>query len=265
MSEPTVAAYVRPEQPAAVYLEFKNEEALNAFTIDMWRSLIKHLREARKDDSKRVVVLRGAGSKAFSSGLAMQMLDNLKCDEDYALIHTLGMEVRECIFNMGKPVIAAVNGYCIGGGFEIALCCDLVYASEDAKFALPELNIGLIPGCGGAVHLPEKIPVNRAFEMILFGERMSADEAKSYGFVNRIFPKESFFPEVDKLVDIIAAKAPLAVRGLKEIMSHSNLTGDRSAAILAERRLSIDLMNSKDFKNAVKAFREKRTPEFKGE
>ena len=176
-----------------------------------------------------------------------------------------GMEVRECIFNMGKPVIAAVNGYCIGGGFEIALCCDLVYASEDAKFALPELNIGLIPGCGGAVHLPEKIPVNRAFEMILFGERMSADEAKSYGFVNRIFPKESFFPEVDKLVDIIAAKAPLAVRGLKEIMSHSNLTGDEICRDPAERRLSIDLMNSKDFKNAVKAFREKRTPEFKGE
>lgn len=265
MSEPTVAAHVRPEQPAALYLEFQNEEALNAFTIDMWRSLIKHLREARKDNSKRVVVLRGAGSKAFSAGLAMQMLDTLKCDEDYALMHTLGMEIRECIFNMGKPVIAAVNGYCIGGGFEIALCCDLVYASDDAKFGLPELNIGLIPGCGGAIHLPKKLPVNRAFEMILFSERMSAEEAKGHGIVNRIFSKEAFVPEVDKLVDKIAAKAPLAIRGLKEIMSHSNLAGDESAALLAERRLSIDLMNSCDFKNAVKAFREKRTPEFKGE
>lgn len=265
MSEPTVAALVRPEQPAALYLEFQNEKAMNAFTIDMWRTLIKHLREARRDDSKRVVVLRGAGNRAFSSGLAMEMLDNLKCDEDYALMHTLGMEIRECIFNMGKPVVAAVNGYCIGGGFEIALCCDLVYASDDAKFGLPELNIGLIPGCGGAIHLPEKLPVNRAFEMMLFGERMSAEEARSFGFVNRIFPKDSFAEEVDKLVDKIAEKAPLAVRGLKEIMSHSNLAGDESAALLAERRLSIDLMNSRDFKNAVKAFREKRKPEFKGE
>ena len=143
----------------------------------MWL-LIKHLREATRTTASALLCSGAQGAKRL--GLAMQMLDNLKCDEDYAFIHTLGMEVRECIFNMGKPVIAAVNGYCIGGGFEIALCCDLVYASEDAKFALPELNIGLIPGCGGAVHLPEKIPVNRAFEMILFGERMSADEAKSW-------------------------------------------------------------------------------------
>lgn len=264
MTEPGVAAIIRPDQPAALYIEFQNETAMNAFTVDMWRALIKLLREARKDDSKRVVVLRGAGSKAFSAGLAMQMLDNLNCDEDYALMHTLGMEIRECIFNMGKPVVAAVNGFCMGGGFEITLCCDLVYASEDAKFGLPELNIGLVPGCGGAIHLPKKIPENRAFEMILFGERITAEEAKSLGLVNRIFPKDTFYEEVDKLVDKIAAKAPLAVNGLKELMSHSTLAGDESAALLAERRLSIDLMNSEDFKNAVKAFREKRVPEFKG-
>ena len=204
------------------------------------------------------------GERAFSAGLAMEMLDTLKGDEDAALIYTLGFEVREAIYALGKPIIAAVKGNCVGGGFEIALCCDLIYAAEGSKFMLPEMNIGLVPGCGGAIHLAEKVPVNRAFEMILFSEKMTADEAKNLGLVNDIFPKETFDEALAAVVDKILSKPPIAVRALKELMTHANLSVNETTALQVERRLAVDLMRTQDFKEAVSAFREKRTPRFTG-
>lgn len=256
---------IRPENlPGALILEFDNQSSLNAFTIKMWQQLVSALRSARRDDSVRVVVLRGAGDKAFSSGLSMEDLNTLKCDDDYAIFYSLGVEIRECIFTMGKPVISAVKGFCVGGGLEITLCCDLVYAAEGSKFALPEIGIGLVPGCGGAIHLPEKIPVNRAMEMILFSEKITAEEAKSWGLVNRIFPVETFDEELEKIIAKLLSKPALAIKGLKELMAHTSVAGDESAALKVERKLSIDLMNTYDFKEAITAFQEKRKPEFKG-
>lgn len=263
MSEPSLNIRRFPDRPGALVIEFNNPP-MNQFTTDTWSQLVIALREARFDDSARLVVLTGAGERAFSAGLAMEMLDNLKCDADAALIYTLGLEVREAIYALGKPIIAAVRGNCIGGGFEIALCCDLIYAAEGSKFMLPEMNIGLVPGCGGAIHLPEKIPVNRAFEMILFSEKMTADEAKSLGLVNRIFPKDEFDVSLGVVIDKILSKPPVAVKALKELMAHSNLSINEAAALKAERRMAVDLMKTDDFKEAVSAFREKRTPTFKG-
>jgi enoyl-CoA hydratase/carnithine racemase len=263
MSEPKLHLVQDQNQPGALYIEFDNPP-MNQFTTDLWRQLVAALRDARHDDSVRVVVLRGAGERAFSAGLAMEMLDNLKGDEDAALIYTLGLEVREAIYALGKPVIAAVKGNCVGGGFEIALCCDLIYAAEGAKFMLPELNIGLVPGCGGAIHLAEKIPFNRAFEMILFSDKLTAAEAKSLGLVNQVFTAEEFDASLKTVVDRILSKPPVAVRALKELMQHAYLSVNEAPALAAERRLAVDLMRTQDFKEAVAAFREKRTPSFQG-
>ncbi len=263
MTQPKLNLKRNPMQPGALTIEFDNPP-MNQFTTGLWSELVSALRDARHDESVHVVILTGAGERAFSAGLAMEMLDTLKGDEDAALIYTLGFEVREAIYALGKPIIAAVKGNCVGGGFEIALCCDLIYAAEGSKFMLPEMNIGLVPGCGGAIHLAEKVPVNRAFEMILFSEKMTADEAKNLGLVNDIFPKETFDEALAAVVDKILSKPPIAVRALKELMTHANLSVNETTALQIERRLAVDLMRTQDFKEAVSAFREKRTPRFTG-
>ena len=265
MPEPTVNVTKPADQPGALYIEFDNQPAMNAFTPDMWRKLIGALRDARRDDSVHAVILTGAGDRAFSSGLSMDELNKMTCDDDYAVFYNLGLEVRESIFALGKPIIAAVRGNCVGGGFEIALCCDLIYAAEGSKFMLPEINIGLVPGCGGAINLAAKMPMNRAMEMILFSERITAEEAMRWGVVNKVFPAESFDADLRKCVDKLISKPPLAVAGLKQLLSHTSTTADERESLKVERRLSIDLMNTHDFKEAVTAFREKRPPVFKGE
>jgi len=264
MSEPTINV-TRPDGlPGALYIEFDNQPAMNAFTPDIWRKLVSALREARKDDSVKVVVLRGAGERAFSSGLSMDELNKMTGDDDYAVFYTLGLEVREALYALGKPAIAAVKGLCVGGGFEIALCCDLIYAAAGSKFMLPEVNIGLVPGAGGAIHLAQKMPINRAFEMVLFSERISCDEAMRWGIVNKIFPLETFEQDVEDIVKKILSKPPIAVRALKELLTHTSVSADSAAALAVERRLSVDLMSTHDFQEAVTAFREKRPPVFIG-
>jgi len=263
MSETKLHVRRPHDQPGAMYIEFENPP-MNQFTTELWSSLAVELRRARQDDSVRVVILSGSGERAFSAGLSMDMLDKLTSDEDSASIYSLGFEIREAIYALGKPIIAAVKGNCVGGGLEIALCCDLIYSTEDAKFMLPEINIGLVPGCGGAIHLAQKIPFNRAFEMILFGDRLTAEEALQLGLVNKVFAKDEFDASLKAIVNKILSKPPIAVRALKELMAHANVSVNEMAALQIERRLAVDLMKTRDFKEAVTAFREKRAPTFIG-
>ncbi len=263
MSEPKLNVKRLQDQSGALYIEFENPP-MNQFTTELWSSLAAELRNARTDDSVRVVILSGSGERAFSAGLSMDMLNDLKSDEDSALIYSLGFEIREAIYALGKPIIAAVKGNCVGGGLEIALCCDLIYAAEGAKFMLPEMNIGLVPGCGGAIHLAQKIPFNRAFEMILFGDRLTAEEAQQLGLVNKVFAKDEFDAALKAIVDKILSKPPIAVRALKELMAHANVSVNETTALQIERRLAVDLMKTQDFMEAVAAFREKRPPNFIG-
>jgi len=263
MSDAKLRVCRPPELPGALYLIFDNPP-MNQFTTDLWREFINRLLEARMDDSVGVVVLTGAGERAFSAGLSMDMLDTLKGDEDAALIYSLGYELREALFALNKPVIAAVRGNCVGGGLEVALCCDMIVAAEGSKFMLPEMNIGLVPGCGGAIHLMRRIAPNRAFEMLLFSQKITAEEALSMGLINRVYPKETFGDEVRKLCEEILRRPPVAVRALKELTAHVRFGENNAAALAVERRLAVDLMRTEDFKEAVRAFKEKRTPVFRG-
>lgn len=175
-----------------------------------------------------------------------------------------GVKMRDTILNMKKPTIAAVAGWCIGGGFEIALSCDLIYASEDARFGMTEVDVGLVPGWGGAIRLPRRTNLIRAKEMLLLGTRLSAQEAAQQGVINRVFPKQDLFAEVNKIMDTIVRKPPLAVQGIKEIISLGALDTGFEEAREIEHRLSIKLMGSHDFREAVDAFQHKRTPKFEG-
>jgi len=146
----------------------------------------------------------------------------------------------------------------------VALCCDMIVAAEGSKFMLPEMNIGLVPGCGGAIHLMRRIAPNRAFEMLLFSQKITAEEALSMGLINRVYPKETFGDEVRKLCEEILRRPPVAVRALKELTAHVRFGENNAAALAVERRLAVDLMRTEDFKEAVRAFKEKRTPVFRG-
>lgn len=264
MSEGKIIVRRREDRPEVLYIIFSNPRALNALTEEMQIDLIRQLELVRDDKSVRCVVLRGEGNKAFSSGGAMQSLETLTDEEACAAMYQRGCDIRDVIESYDKPIIAAVSGYCVGGGFEIAMCCDMIYASDDARFSLPESKLGLVPGWGGAIRLPRKLTVNRAKEMILLGEQMDAQEAYLFGIVNKVFPKAHIFEDVDAIVDRLLAVAPLAIRGVKAIVSHAIVDGNISVAHEVEKKLSIFLMGTEDFKEAVHAFEEKRSPEFQG-
>ncbi len=165
---------------------------------------------------------------------------------------------------MEKPVIAAVNGICFAGGLELVLCCDIVYASANASFGLLEINLGLLPGWGGTVRLPRKIPVNRAKEMIMCGEIIPADEAKQLGIVNKVFPQESLYDEVTKLTDNLMAKPPLAIRAAKNVVNNSITCDSIDAALAIERGSIMWLSPSEDLQEGLRAFSERRPGVFKG-
>ena len=262
---PEIRTELRADKPGLLTIYIDNRKALNALTTQMQIDLIDVLKQAKDDKSVRVVVIRGAGHKAFSAGGAMESLDSLVNDEEAAAaMYQRGCDIRDTIESMDKPVIAAVSGYCIGGGFEIAMCCDMIYASDDARFGLPESNLGLVPGWGGAIRLPRKVTVNKAKEMILLGEQMPAEEAYRLCIVNKIFPKEDLFEAVDRVVDRLLERAPLAIRGIKAIVSHAVVDGNIEAAHQVEKNLSVYLMSTEDFREAIDAFEEKRKPHFQG-
>lgn len=261
---PEIRSELRPDKPGVLTIFIDNQKALNALTTQMQIDLIEALRRAKEDKSVRVVLIRGAGRKAFSSGGAMECLDALEDESGAAAMYQRGCDIRDIIESMDKPVIAAVSGYCIGGGFEIAMCCDMIYASDDARFGLPESNLGLVPGWGGAIRLPRKVTVNKAKEMILLGEQMPAEEAYRLCIVNKIFPKEDLFEAVDRIIDRLLERAPLAIRGIKAIVSHAVVDGNIETAHEVEKNLSVYLMSTHDFHEAVAAFREKRKPDFQG-
>lgn len=194
----------------------------------------------------------------------MDSLSEIQTPEDGEAMYRRGVKLRDTILNMKKPTIAAVSGWCIGGGFEIALSCDLIYASDDARFGMTEVDIGLVPGWGGAIRLPRRTNLIRAKEMLLLGTRLRADEAMRQGIINRVFPKDELFDEVDKIMDVVVRKPPLAVQGIKEIISLGALDTGFEDAREIEHRLSIRLMGSHDFREAVDAFRNKREPHFIG-
>ena len=248
-----------------LWIIFNNQKMMNALNDPLQRELLEVLEKVKYDNSIRCIVLTGSGEKSFSAGGDMNYFLTLNNVTTYDFMHERGNRIQHAITYMEKPVIAAVNGYCFAGGMEIALCCDFIYASKNAKFGLTEIDIGILPGWGGTVRLPRKISVNRAKEMIYRGERISADEAYRLGLVNKVFDTISdLYKGIEECVNVMMSKPPLSLRMAKNIINNSITCDSIEAALAIEREAVLWLFASEDMKEGVNAFLEKRKPVFKG-
>ena len=218
--------------------------------------------QIENDDALRVLVITGAGDKAFVAGADIKEL----VDRDARLGRRVSRERQEIfsrIENLHVPVIAAVNGYALGGGLELALACSIRICSEKAQFGAPEVKLGIIPGDGGTQRLPRLIGLGRAMEMIITGDFIGAQEAYRIGLVNKVFPPDKLNEEATGLARKIASRPPLAVRYAKEAVNRSQ-EGDSASGFALESYLHALSCTTEDKKEGVSAFLEKRKGKFKG-
>jgi enoyl-CoA hydratase len=232
--------------------------ALNAATIDELHGCFRSLRE---DDDVRVVVVTGAGEKAFVAGADIGELADLtpaRAERFAARGHALMWTIE----NLGKPVIAAVNGYALGGGCELALACTLRYAAETARLGLPETGLGLIPGYGGTQRLARLIGTGRALELILTGQPVTAAEALASGLVNRVFPPHDLLSGTQEVARALAAKSQVTLRlALKAVTEGTNMSLDAGCRL--EAALFGVAGATADAREGCAAFLEKREPQFR--
>jgi enoyl-CoA hydratase/carnithine racemase len=215
----------------------------------------------RDDDELLVGIITGTGDKAFSAGVDIKdYLPFVKRTTDKPWKRPAGI-MRE--LDIWKPLIAACNGLTYGGGLELALACDMMIASENATFALPEVTVGLCPGGGGTQRLPRVIPRRIAAEMLFTGKPIDAQEAYRIGLVNKVVPRDKLMTEAKKLAETICQAAPLAVRTAKEAMMRG-LDMSLAEGLRLEDDFQRYIMSTKDFEEGITAFREKRKPKFKG-
>lgn len=245
--------------PVAV-LSINRPKALNALNEDTLKDLDQAIDLAAADDEVKVIIITGAGN-AFVAGADIVAMQSKTAVEGKAF-GALGQGVFLKIERLPKPVIAAVNGFALGGGCELALACDIRIASEKAKFGQPEVGLGIVPGFAGTQRLPRLVGTGLAKEMIFTGDMIDANKALSIGLVNRVVPADELMAEAMKLAQKIASKAPLAVRFAKQAINEG-MQVDLERGQLIERDLLALGFSTEDQKEGMKAFIEKRKPEFK--
>ncbi|HEU19325.1 MAG TPA: crotonase [Deltaproteobacteria bacterium] len=206
-------------------------DALNALNRDVNVKLVQLLDDAEKDEQAKVIVLTGSGTKAFVAGGDINEMANLDAigARNYAL---QAKRAVDALYTCSKPVIAAINGLCLGGGLEYAMACDFRVASENAKFGQPEINIGIMPGSGGTQRLPRYIGMGKAKELIFTGAMVTASEALSLGLVNHVFSKESFMEEIMSIATTIAGKSAVALSLIKTAMDRGAQVDIESGSLL---------------------------------
>lgn len=235
-------------------------ERLNALSSELLVELDAAFAALGKDETVRAVIFTGSGERAFIAGADIREMVNKSRDEALAFAR-LGHSVANRIEQLPQPVIAAVNGFALGGGCELALACDIRHCSENAVFAQPEVQLGIPPGWGGSQRLVRAVGPGYAAEMIFTGKRIDATEALRTGLVNAVHPQASLMDEVGKLAASIAACGPGAVRASKRLMALTRGTG--AAGALAEEACTFaDQFSLDEQKEGMTAFLEKRTPTF---
>ena len=244
------------------WISLNRPKKLNSIVPDMLDMMSKALDDAEADKTVRCVVITGVGDRAFSAGADVSFLSRLSSSEAETVISRKGHKTFMKILSLSKPVVAAVNGYALGGGCELAAACDFRIASEKAQFGQPEINLGLIPGWGGTQLLPSLIGPVRAKEMTMTGKMLSAEEALRAGLVNKVVAPDRFEDEVKTFVAALVNGPPLALAEAKRLV---NMSIDLDEGLNAEAKAFGNLFSTSDLKEGFAAFKEKRKPTFKGE
>lgn len=243
-------------------LTINRPDKLNALSNELTEELKQFLNDAERDAGLRVLVITGAGEKAFVAGADINELvvrDGIMGRD----VSRFRQDLFARIENLPIPVIAAVNGYALGGGLELALACNIRIASEKAQFGAPEVKLGIIPGDGGTQRLPRLIGLGRAMELVLTGDFIDATEAYRIGLVNRVVPPEELMEDVMGLAKKIASRPPLAIKYAKEAVNRSQ-EGDTASGYALESFLHALACTTEDKAEGVAAFLEKRKGDFKG-
>jgi enoyl-CoA hydratase len=238
------------------------QEALNALDLPTLTELRDRLRELAEDADVRVVVLTGAGEKAFVAGADIKYMSGLGVEEAKAW-GQLGHEAARLLETMPKPTIAAVNGFALGGGCELALACDVRYAARSAQLGQPEINLGIIPGWGGSQRLARTSTLGFAKELIFTGRLVDAEEAERRGLVDAVFEPGELLAKTLETARLLASKSPGALAAAKEVVNRA-LQGDHAANLEAEADRFGELFATEDAKEGMTAFVEKREPRFVG-
>ncbi|MEQ1875850.1 MAG: enoyl-CoA hydratase-related protein [Bdellovibrionia bacterium] len=244
-------------------LTISRPQALNALNRQVLLGFDAFVEEMWDDSSLRVLILTGHGEKAFVAGADIKELASLDT-QGARSFSELGHNLLRSFEEWRVPVIAAVNGFALGGGCELAMACDFILASENASFGLPEVGLGLIPGFGGTKRLAQFVGMARAAEMMFSGARYTSSQAAEYGLVNRVVPLAQLMPAAIELAGQIAQKAPIAVGAAKRSLRQGYPLALKEA-LEFEKETFGDLFKTKDHKEGLMAFIEKRTPSFKGE
>jgi enoyl-CoA hydratase/carnithine racemase len=244
------------------YVTLNRPKVLNALNRGAWDDLRTAFEHAREDATVLGVILTGAGDKAFIAGEDISELTRATALEAEKSSRS-GQAVLDLIENLGKPVIAAVNGFALGGGCETAMACTIRVAAEHAKFGQPEVKLGIPPGAGGTQRLPRLVGKGRALQLILSGEMISAQEAYRIGLVNEVVPPASLIARCEAILTQILANAPVAVRFALEAVNKGMETS-LSAGLLLEASLFAICAATEDKKEGTAAFLEKRTARFQG-
>ena len=244
-------------------LKFNRPQALNAINPEVLAEVNTALDEILADRNIKVLVFTGEGDRAFVAGADIKHMVNLTPLQAREF-GRVGQDLLFRIEQLPIPVIACVNGFALGGGCEIAMACDFIYASEKAKFGQPEINLGVIPGFGGTQRLARLVGSNMAKEICMTGGMIKAEEAKNIGLVNKVFPAEILWEETMKTASLIASKGRVALKGIKDCIDRGADMDLINGCRMEADAFSI-IFTSPDQKEGMSAFLEKRAPEFKGE
>jgi enoyl-CoA hydratase/carnithine racemase len=257
----TLANVLYEKRGDIAYVTVNRPKVLNALNTPTWKDLRTAFEEAREDVAVRGAILTGAG-KAFMAGADISELAHVTAFEAEQSSR-FGQEVLDLIENLGKPVVAAINGFALGGGCETAMACTIRIAVESAKFGQPEVKLGLLPGGGGTQRLPRLVGKGRALQLILSGEMISSQEAYRIGLVNEIVPAANLIERAEAILKQIAANAPIAVKFALEA-ANKGMETSQSEGMLLEASYFGLCAATEDKKEGTSAFLEKRAPQFHG-
>ena len=259
---PTRENVLYEKKGAIAYVTLNRAKVLNALNKATITELSEVFEDARDDAAVRGVILTGAGDRAFAAGADISEMGNdTPADAENKTRH--GQRLTKIIENLGKPVIAAVNGFALGGGCELAMACTIRLAVETAKFGQPEVTIGIIPGFGGTQRLPRLVGKGRALQLILTGDMIDAHEAHRIGLVNEIVPSADLIARAEAILNKINANAPVAVKSAIDA-ANRGLDVSLAEGLNIEASLFAQCFATEDRKEGTAAFREKRKPKFQG-